>query len=81
MTNPTQEVPFGDVLEAVERLTPEEQEDLAAILQRRFAERGRKRLAQEISEAREEFARGGCRRTTAEEVMGEILAPVSGPVR
>jgi hypothetical protein len=41
-------MPFGEVLEAVDRLTPEEQEALAAMIHRRLAERGRKQLAEEI---------------------------------
>jgi hypothetical protein len=40
MTTAADRMSFGEVLEAVDRLTSEEQEDLAAILQRRLAERG-----------------------------------------
>jgi hypothetical protein len=74
MSNPAQEIPFGEVLEAVERLSAEEQEDLAAILRRRLAERGRKRMAQDVTEAREEFRRGECRRSTPDELIGEVLS-------
>jgi len=56
-----------------DRLTLEEQEDLAAILRRRLAERGRKQLAQDVHEARQEFAAGGCRPLTPGELMDEIL--------
>jgi transposase len=66
-------MPFGDVLEAVDRLTPEEQETLAAIIHRRLAERGRKQLAEDIRGARQEFGEGGCRPAAADELMGEIL--------
>ena len=65
---------FGEVLEAVDRLTPEEQRELAEIVQRRLAERGRKRLAEDVREARQEFAAGGCKPATTQELMGEILS-------
>ncbi|MFI5459865.1 MAG: hypothetical protein ACHRXM_30970 [Isosphaerales bacterium] len=67
------QMPFGEVLEAVDRLTPEEQMDLAAILQRRLAERGRMHLADDVREARHEFVGGACLPTTADELMREIL--------
>lgn len=67
-------MPFGEVLEAVDRLTPDEQETLAAIIHRRLAERGRKQLAEDVREARQEFAVGGCRPATADELMSEILS-------
>jgi hypothetical protein len=66
-------MPFGEVLEAVDRLTLEEQEDLAVILQHRLAERGRKQLAEDVQEARREFAGNSCRPATADELMDEIL--------
>jgi hypothetical protein len=65
-------IPFGEVLEAIDQLSLDEQETLLDIVQRRIAERGRKRLAAEIQEAREEFASGGCRPATADELMDEI---------
>lgn len=68
------EMPFRVVLEAVDQLTLEEQETLASILHRRLAERGRKRLVDDIREGHQEFAEGGCRPTTADELMGEILS-------
>jgi len=67
------QMPFGEVLEAVDRLTPEEQMDLAAILQHRLPERGRMQTADDIREARQEFAGGACQPTTADELMREIL--------
>jgi 16S rRNA C1402 N4-methylase RsmH len=73
MTTAADRMPFGEVLEAVDRLTSEEQEDLAAILQRRLAERGRKRLAEDVREARREFDENACRSATADELIGEIL--------
>jgi len=64
---------FGDVLEAADHLSLEEQQELIAILQRRLAEAGRQRLIAEVQEARQAFAAGQCRPVTAEELMREIL--------
>lgn len=63
---------FGEVLEAVGKLSPDEQQSLLVIVQRRLAEQGRKTLAQDIREAREEFAQGRCDPTTAEDLIQEI---------
>jgi hypothetical protein len=65
---------FGEVLEAVDRLSVEEQEDLAAIVRRRLVEQRRKQLAQDIQDGRREFASGKCRSTSVDELMGEILS-------
>lgn len=67
-------MPFGEVLEAIDKLSLEDQEELVGILRRRIAERGRKTLAAEIEEAHREFAEGRCRPATAEEVMKEIVS-------
>ena len=47
-----QSLPFGEILDAADRLTAAEQEALVAILRRRLAERGRKRIAADIAESR-----------------------------
>ncbi len=67
-------MPFGDVLEAIDKLSLEEQETLMDIVQHRIAERGRKLLAAEIQDARQEFAAGRSQQTTADELMKEILS-------
>jgi len=69
-----QTIPFGEVLEAIDRLSSEEQETLLDIVQRRLIERGRKQLAADIQEARTEFAAGRCQPTTVEDLMKEILS-------
>lgn len=63
---------FGEVLEAIGRLSPDEQETLLVIVRRRLAEQGRKTLAQDIRDAREEFAQGRCGPATVEDLMKEI---------
>jgi len=65
-------MPFGEVLEAADRLSQDEQRELIAILNRRLAQAARKRLAAEVQEARQEFAEGRCLPATAHELMREI---------
>ena len=74
MTSHVNEMPFGDVLEAVDRLSLEEQAELAMILQHRLSERGRKQSARDVQEARQELAQGGSRPVSVDELMGELLS-------
>ena len=67
-------LPFGEVLEAADLLTPDEQETLIVILRRRLAQSGRQRLLADIEESEKEFAEGRCKIVTPEELMREILA-------
>ena len=69
----SQILPFGDVVEAADHLSREEQEELIAILHRRLAQAARQRLAAEIQEARQEFAEGRCSPATPDELMPEIM--------
>ena len=69
-----QTIPFGEVLEAIDKLSWEEQETLLDIVQHRLVERGRKQLAADIQEVRTEFAAGRCQPTTVEDLMKEILS-------
>jgi hypothetical protein len=68
------ELPFSEVLDAVDRLSAEEQEALLAIVQRRVAERGRQRVKADVSEARRDFASGLCKPVSPDELMDEILS-------
>lgn len=65
---------FGEVLDAVGKLSPDEQEALLDIVRHRLAEQGRQRLAQDVQETRDEFAQGLCAPTTVEDLMKEILS-------
>ena len=69
----TQATPFAEVLEAADQLSPDEQKELADILNRRLVEGARHRVAAEIREARKEFAEGRCLPATPEEIMREIM--------
>jgi hypothetical protein len=65
---------FNEVLEAVGKLSLEEQETLLDIVQRRIAREGREMMREEIREARGEFERGECHAVTAEDLMKEICS-------
>ena len=54
----SRQIAFDDVLDAAEQLDVESQKELADVLNRRLAERGRQRAAQ----SRLEFASGLCNR-------------------
>jgi hypothetical protein len=69
----TTAMPFDAILEAADQLSPEDQQELIAILHRRLALAGRQRLAADVQEARQEFAAGLCRPATPDELMREIL--------
>lgn len=66
-------MPFGDVLEAVDQLSEDEQHALVTILQRRLAHAGRRQLAIDAQDAWQEFNEGRCRATNGQELMREIL--------
>jgi hypothetical protein len=67
-------MPFGEVLEAADKLSLEEQEALIEVLHRRLIERRREELARDIQEAQEEFQAGRCRPVTPAELMKEMLS-------
>ena len=69
----THVLPFGEVLEAADQLSHDEQEELISILHRRLAQAARQRLVAEVQEARQEFAEGRCSPATPDELMREIL--------
>ena len=65
-------IPFGEVLEAVDSLSLDEQQVLLDIISHRMIELSRKRMALEIQESRKEFVEGYCRPTTDQQIMDEI---------
>lgn len=67
------EMLFADVLDAAERLSLEDQENVVEILHHRIVERRREKLANEIQQADEEFRAGQTEPRSAEELMREIL--------
>jgi hypothetical protein len=65
-------VTFNEVLEAIDHLPVDEQADLLEVVRRRLAERGRRRVIDDNKEARAQFASGGAKPATVDEIMGEI---------
>lgn len=65
---------FGEVLEAVETLSADEQETLIEIVERRLAERSRQRIIADVLEARAQFARGECKPVSVDSLIAGILA-------
>ena len=66
-------LPFGEVLEAADHLSVDEQEELVAILHRRLTQAARQRIAADVQESRQEFAAGRCTAVTPEKLMREIM--------
>ena len=64
---------FGQVLEMADALSPEEQENLVSILQKRMREQRRAELVQAVKHARKEFKAGRLRSATAAEIVKKIL--------
>jgi hypothetical protein len=64
---------FSEVLEDADRLSWDEQQEIVAILKRRLADAGRRRLIDDIRESRQEFTAGKCQPTTADELLREIM--------
>lgn len=69
-----QPIPFGEVLEAVAKLSLDEQQALLEIVAHRMVELTRKKIASEIQEARKEFAEGLCQPKTTPQIMDEIIS-------
>jgi hypothetical protein len=65
---------FSDVLDAAERLDPDAQAELVAVINRRLAERGRARVVATVEQARREFAAGQSKPMTPAEIVREALS-------
>lgn len=65
---------FGEILEAADHLTVEEQESLLDILKKRLLARRRAELAKNVQDAYEEFQAGKSRVVTPDELMAEIMS-------
>ena len=64
---------FGEILEAADKLSLEEQEALIEVLSHRAADRKRDLLIRDIRKARREFQQGRVKPATPDEIMSEIL--------
>ena len=65
---------FGELLEAADQLSLEEQADFVEVLRRRLAERRRQEIAGEIQEARRDFATGKCQPADPASILKSILS-------
>ena len=64
---------FGEVLEAIDQLSLEEQETLSEVLSRRLIECRRDELAQDVKQAEQELEEGNCRVVSPADIISEIL--------
>jgi hypothetical protein len=64
---------FNEVLEAIDKLEPEDPEALIDIVERRRTARRRAVIATDIEEARRDFQAGLCLSTTSKDLMREIF--------
>jgi hypothetical protein len=65
---------FGDVLEAADRLSESEQENLIDVLRKRLVERRRQEIVEDVMESRRELESGKVRVVTPDELMDELLS-------
>ena len=65
---------FGQVLDSIDALPPDEQESLVTILGKCLAERRRAELIKAVEDARKEFKTGKIRPATPAEIMRKVLA-------
>lgn len=66
------ETPFAAALEALDRLSLEEQESVVEILHRRVLEQRREQLAAEIHEAEAEYEAGETGAVSPQDLVDEI---------
>ena len=65
---------FDEILDAIEKLSEDEQAELLEVARRRLAERGRERIAQDAREAREEYASGKAEQRSVTRLMRELTS-------
>jgi hypothetical protein len=65
---------FADIVEAVDQLTPDEQETLITLVRRRLAHQGRLRILADVEESRRKYERGECKAGTVDEIMKRMLS-------
>lgn len=63
---------FDEVVEAVDRLSHEEQADLLRLIHHRLAEHGRQRVIADVSEAREDVLQGKAWPLQIEEFLRDV---------
>ncbi|AFZ50274.1 hypothetical protein [Dactylococcopsis salina] len=66
---------FQQIVESVESLPLEDQEILLEFLQKKIQEKRNDQVKQEISEVREEFAKGNVKWGSVDDFLGELEQP------
>ena len=74
MTATVDQLTFAEVVDAADRLSAEEQEELIAVIRRRLAEAGRERVRRESDQARAEYKAGKARAMSVNGIMKEITS-------
>lgn len=64
--------PFFELVDAIDRLSIEEQSTLLEILRQRLAEHERKRVVADVKESRRDFESASYRSTSVADLMREI---------
>lgn len=67
-----QNLGFDEVVDAIDRLSPDEQIEIIHLIRCRLAERGRQRIIADVREARDEVAAGRAQRLNLDELAKEI---------
>jgi hypothetical protein len=67
-------LPFGEILEAADKLPVHDQESLRDILAKRIVDRRRDELYGEIKEAQKEYKAGKGKAAKPDDIMAEILS-------
>jgi len=65
---------FAELLDAADQLSLEEQSELIEILAHRISERRRDELAEEVREARADYAAGRCSPSSSAAILKNILS-------
>lgn len=65
---------FDEVLEAVDRLSPDEQADLVDVIRQRLAEQGRQRIIEDVTQGRADFEQGRVTTGSVDDLMREITS-------
>lgn len=64
---------FGDILEAADHLTFEEQEELIEIVQKRMIAKRRSDLLADVKDAESEYREGRCEVISADEAVKRLV--------
>jgi hypothetical protein len=67
---------FSEIVDAMDKLSIDEQEAIVHILRRRIAEQNRSDLVRDVAEARAEFTSGNSQAASVSDIMNEVRGEV-----